>query len=267
MVDVPRSACVQDYRQIYPVLNALIGHIGQSSFAPEMLHFAHKQFEADHIHIFRLADGRPQVMASISHDGTDAAQEHAAIYRERQLWRDDQAMFDGSRVASGQPLIFHLDMKSLSASAMRAYRAQMQLRDRTMVIGRGRDGIVGFSMTWSGNVNRHRYDMATEWMAGLAFTILGKHLEIFDGTSRITEILASIPIIEHNLRSILGAVRPREIQVAAHLIYGCHAAHIARDLGISNETVISHRKRLYQRLGVQNSRDLLLWYLAEAPPR
>ncbi|WP_416365582.1 LuxR C-terminal-related transcriptional regulator [Paraburkholderia terrae] len=53
----------------------------------------------------------------------------------------------------------------------------------------------------------------------------------------------------------------REVQVGARYLYGVSTSGIASDLGIGNETVVTYRKRLYERLSIGSRRELLLWYL------
>lgn len=237
----------------------LVGLIGHGQFGSEFAREMHRAFLTDFIHLFRLSEGRPHVFELISHDGTRRAEDHAAIYRERQLWRFDQTMVDSSRVATGRAIVLHEDPGSFSSRALQLYRMQLDLGARVTVVGQGASGIVGLCMTWAGKSRpcSAKFDQIVD----LAFPILNKHIEVCDDRRRICDLVSSLQEIEDNLGVAIGKSRPREVQVGARLLFGQSANQIAQELGIGKETVICHRKRLYDHLGVQNSRELLLYYL------
>src|SRR5690606_16731246 len=53
----------------------------------------------------------------------------------------------------------------------------------------------------------------------------------------------------------------REVEVCARILHGMSSIGIALDLGVSEETVRTYRKRSYQRLQIASERELLVWYL------
>ena len=62
---------------------------------------------------------------------------------------------------------------------------------------------------------------------------------------------------------VVTSVLPRrEVEVTARILYGPSSIGIALDLGVSEETVKTYRKRAYHRLGIGSERELLTWYLA-----
>lgn len=244
----------------YVGVHSLIERIGDASFEGELMEQVHSRFHVDYLHIFRLKDGFPNVIASVAHDGTPAAAEHAAVYRKRQIWRADNAMLEASRTPPGKRWLYHLDTQSLSRGALRSYRLQMHLRSRTMIIGHGSAGVVGMSMVWSSGSGGAGQDLS---FFDLAFAILSKHLAVREDHIRLTQSLRCLSQIETRLYNILGGARPREIEVASRLLFGQSANDVAADLGVSKETIATHRKRLYERLGVRGGRDLLLWYLSQ----
>jgi DNA-binding CsgD family transcriptional regulator len=56
----------------------------------------------------------------------------------------------------------------------------------------------------------------------------------------------------------------RQFEIACWLTSGCSETKIAAELGVSLNTLVYHRRRLYERLAVHSRRELLVW-LAEAP--
>ena len=68
---------------------------------------------------------------------------------------------------------------------------------------------------------------------------------------------ASVPDLEELLRRRQPDLTLRECQVAARVIAGRSAAAIAAELGLSENTIVTHRKRAYSRLGVSGMKALL----------
>ncbi|MBG9388065.1 LuxR C-terminal-related transcriptional regulator [Caenimonas aquaedulcis] len=80
------------------------------------------------------------------------------------------------------------------------------------------------------------------------------------GGEAFEQALTSLPEIE----ACLAATRQftgREAEVMARVLFGISTVGIAIDLGLSEQTVKSYRKRAYQRLSFGSERDLLNWYL------
>ena len=67
--------------------------------------------------------------------------------------------------------------------------------------------------------------------------------------------------IENTVATSSFGLPRRELEVCARILYGISSEGIALELGISEQTVITYRKRTYERLGIATSRELLLWYL------
>jgi DNA-binding CsgD family transcriptional regulator len=58
---------------------------------------------------------------------------------------------------------------------------------------------------------------------------------------------------------LLDILTPRQLQVARFVALGQTNREIAQHLGIAYETVRTHRRRLYRRLGVHSEVELLRW--------
>lgn len=57
----------------------------------------------------------------------------------------------------------------------------------------------------------------------------------------------------------LGALSPREVQVAARLAQGFTNAEIGEQLGVSTKTVDTHRMHALRKTGARNNAQLTLW--------
>lgn len=85
----------------------------------------------------------------------------------------------------------------------------------------------------------------------LAFPLLRKHLSLTEKKS-----LLAVADIEALFRTRFPELSARECEVCARASMSMTSKYIARDLGISTETVSTYRKRAYQRLGVNSAASL-----------
>ena len=241
----------------------LFGAIGRSSLQHELLGFLDDVCGADSVHLFRLEDGRPDIACGISLDGRGAAQSQAQAYMGQQLWRGDSEMGEGSRLQCEQPMFYRMDTSTAPTSDLRDFYRRQKLIERLMICARTSMGVVGFSIMRSATRRLTSIDSRPGMDLAFAhvFPIVAKHLEMVGQSRRLVESLTSLPLIEHCLSFNEAGLSQRERQVAARLLYGLSGSCIAVDLGIGTETVNTHRKRLYERLGIGCHHELLLWYL------
>ena len=79
--------------------------------------------------------------------------------------------------------------------------------------------------------------------------------------------IASIAVVPmENLQSLCAARRliGREVQVTEHLLRGYSNKLIARELGISPETVTIYRKRINRKLGTSSTREVFALFFGHA---
>ncbi|MGV7121279.1 helix-turn-helix transcriptional regulator [Sphingopyxis sp. 550A] len=246
-----------------PSLTRLLGAIGRPSFYDEMLGCLGQICGAEHVHVFLFDGDKPRVVSELSRDGSAIAVRQTQDYLRSRLWLVDRDMEQGSRVDAGEPRLFQLDSGGGAVSELRDFYTRQRLRERLMLFNRESFGVLGLSMLRPsdsgilGADDARRLDAAT----GMVFPMVVKHVEAVTQSQRMIQALTSLSMIENTMALAPQTPSPRELQVAARLLYGLSASSIAVDLGIGQETVLTHRKRLYERLGIGCHRELLLWYL------
>ena len=140
---------------------------------------------------------------------------------------------------------------------------RMNICDRLLLCERSSDGIVGLSLLRSGNLGAFsgsdidRLCQVATTMLAMARKHVGRSLPMPD----LSLALTSLSEIEACLADASIAFSPREAQVCARIIYGVSSTGIALELGIGEETVMTYRKRAYQRLGIATQRELIVWYI------
>ncbi len=240
----------------------LFGAIGRSELQHELLKLFNEVCGADSVHLFWLEGGRPDIACGLSLDD-GSAQNQARRYMEGGFWRDDRQMADGCAIPREQPIFYRLDTRDAPTSNLRDFYRSQKLIERLMICGRTPLGVLGFSVMRAAARDMMPTENIERVGAAFAdiFPIVAKHMEMVGQSRRLVESLTSLPLIERYLALNTAGLSQREMQVAARLLYGLSASCIASDLGIGTETVNTHRKRLYERLGIGCHHELLLWYL------
>lgn len=257
----------RDFKGALPhaVYDRLFEAIGRSNLQQELLAFLNDVCGVDSLHLFRLMDGRPDIACGLSLDGKGGAQDQAQTYMRRSLWRGDHDMNIGSDLHIEQPTLYRLEARKAPTNELRDFYHSQKLIERLMICGRTPMGVVGFSIMRSASRDLIARDNLPGMSMAFAqvFPIVSKHLEMVSQSRRLVESLTSLALIEQNLAMTGAGLSQREIQVAARLLYGLSASCIASDLGVGTETIHTHRKRLYGRLGIGCHHELLLWYLRQ----
>jgi DNA-binding CsgD family transcriptional regulator len=97
-------------------------------------------------------------------------------------------------------------------------------------------------------------------IADLLIALIARHVDLSLSRPNLTPALTSLEEIYNCVVAATDLSR-REGEVCARILYGLSSCGIALDLGIGKESVMTYRKRAYQRLGIGSQRELLMWYL------
>lgn len=111
----------------------------------------------------------------------------------------------------------------------------------------------------TGPFTKEDFEFVTEAPA-VVISAFAKHSTLYRGGG-VAKEFSSIATIEERLRPSQPRLSPREMQVAARIIYGISSHGIAVDLGIGEESVATYRKRAYHRLNISSQYELLQFYL------
>lgn len=152
--------------------------------------------------------------------------------------------------------------------ANRAYAALLGFADRTQLIGmrvrqliapEDRTRLLGFSeRRMHGDAAPFQYWFNACRTDGSVIRIFASISVVGAGADTlITTMVKPVRADEsHAEPKHLGALSERERQVIRMLLAGKRPKEIAFELQISQKTVATHRRRLYDKLGFQNSQDL-----------
>ena len=101
-----------------------------------------------------------------------------------------------------------------------------------------------------------------EALASPLLSIVGKHTSAVWQRRLLLGSLKSLDEIEQAVAAAPPFLPRREAQVCSRILYGISSLGIALELGVSEETVVTYRKRAYHRLGIGTQRELLMWYVS-----
>jgi len=248
-------------------LPSLIGSLGDNTFGRKLITFLNEACGAEHCTIFRFSKQSPIEVAAVSRDGTDTAHRQVQLYLEGSYWRGDPTMTEALRVVgSAGHSMQRTDIRTLPNGEFRnrLYK-RTHIRERILLCGGTPDAAIGLSILRS-EQQGVASDNELSTLGALSSTlisILGKHAHLIEGRSNLSFALTSLDEIQRTLEGAAATLSKREIEVCARILYGISSAGIALDLGIGEETVMTYRKRAYQRLSIATQRELLLWYIAE----
>jgi DNA-binding CsgD family transcriptional regulator len=246
-------------------LGSLIDAIGEQDFESELLWLLHGVCGADHCAIFGLDGAAPTEVAAATLGETQTVLAKPGLYLAAERWRRDPSMIAAhQRRSETSASLMRLDIPRLEDAELRDL-VYTSIGDRLLLFGRTVAGHVALSILKSGDGNLFgRGDiLKLSELATVLLPIVGKHAGAVLHRRRTSLALATLGEIEDCILTTRECLPPRESQVCARIIYGMSSMGIALELGIGEETVMTYRKRIYQRLGIATQRELLLWYVAE----
>lgn len=243
-------------------LPALIAAIGNPVLAPRLIGFLSRLFGAEHAAVFSMqGNGLAKVIAA-SADGSSTAERQVRRYLEDDMWRDDPTIAE-ARQSPQRLTLLRTDIAHLENPALREeIYVETNIRDRVFLCGRQENGVFGLSVLCSeakGEFSEGELAQLRS-VGGMLLAILACHAGIV-APPDVGRALTSLTEIEACMEDVPEAFPRREKEVCTRIIYGISTLGIALELDISEETVVTYRKRAYHRIGIATQRELILWYL------
>lgn len=260
-------------------LAKLVGEIGNRDFERQFYHFSRELLNVDHCTVFRFTgDQQPEcVLAEANHSGyRSLVRGLAQEYASEGYQRDPNLSGPNSLMAAGNRLI----VRCVSPNHVRDVAFRRRFYDEALVrqelamIASVNDQTLYCSFYRS----KDQKDFASEdalqlqQLGNFMIQTLGKHAEI-------TSLLQAKPIklpepatlcperrerMYQDLRSTLlkaaGGLTQREAEICASIALGYTTLGISLKLGISINTVATHRKRAYAKLGISSQNELFARY-------
>ncbi|SED37339.1 transcriptional regulator, LuxR family [Rhizobiales bacterium GAS191] len=234
----------------------LVDAVGRSDFVTRMLASAKLVARADYVSIFVFpTQDRPVFIGTDSLNSPLLANRAAEHYTSRH-YRDDpnvEILFNTPREPGTMTTYMRRgDIASASYRIMCYDRAQ--ILDRLSLLtatGRGQPLTISFyRATSTGEFSQEDRAALVDFMPYARAATL-RHIELPNASERDVEALLI------RVKERFPHLSRREAQVTAGVLAGMTAAEMGQWLGIAPTSVITHRKRAYEHLGVANQRELI----------
>lgn len=189
----------------------------------------------------------------------------AKLYADGGFWRHDPALaMLWETQPDGHPVVSSMRIDHIEHSEMRnrIYRPYL-VCDRIVISARLPHSAVAISLMRTERRGPFSaddvatIDSAADGIVALAM----KHVALENMEAKPLAALTSLSTIKACLAKATPALARREAEVCAGVLYGMTSMGIALELGISEESAMTYRKRSYSRLKIGSQRELLLWYL------
>lgn len=258
-----RSVICPDSRRFR--LGRLALQIGEPGFADALAELMRAMADADHVLVMNMEGERPVPIfaASLSDLGL--------IERAGRRFLEDFASVDPLvepvRLAarSATPQLFRVDVGDTPHRELFALLdGAFPVRERLLIAGRSAQVNLAVSLIrlTEQKLRDEAADEIIAW-APVILALVASHARLSGRLADTSRAFESAAAIEQRLERNGAILTQRQRQVSARILLGMSTEGIALDLGIGIETVVTHRKQAYQRLGVGNHFDLTRWYLAQ----
>lgn len=229
--------------------------LGTAAFAPELLATLNREIVADHLSLMRFEDRqRPPVIESAVWRGG----EHVArVQRDylAGLYRHDPSL----KFAGPGPALLRLHREEISAPEYReACYLRSGLLERLTIATAERGRLVALNLyrrEQSGPFTRREVETVEPLVPVLA-ALAAKHVGMLGTLLRSRSRSDRAGVLSARLHALDGSLTRRELDVLVRILLGMTTEGIALDLRISMNTVLTYRKRAYQRLGISSQSEL-----------
>lgn len=249
---------------LFGELPHLIDSIGQPEFDASLLRAMNVLCGAEHVASYMMNDDNSMTgVSTASFVGTDMNYASMSYYVKERLWRFDPTYEQvRERLSDGRCVAIPTDVSRLPDRRLReTVYGRRGIKGRVFLCCRVQNLTIGLAVCASNDKFAAKENIGTvEPYAAAVFSALAKHISCSIKTNA-SLALTSLNEIEDCISEQMPEMPRREAQICSRAIYGVTSLGMALELNISQETVMTYRKRAYARLGIATLRELLLWYL------
>lgn len=226
----------------------LIEQVGTPAFAHALLSAAKGLNDVDELFGYLVTDDQePQAIVSASF--LPGADERVALYVDR-FFRHDPAVREFRDVSPGHSFAMRIEQHGIAAHD---YRRQCfagpGFAEKLSFGWRGSDYLLVLSF-YRQSLSDGAAIAALEPLVGLVMPVMVHH-------HRPVANEQALVVIKRRLRRSYPALSKREIAVCAHTMLGETAHETAAFLGIGTGSVLTYRRRAYEKTGVSSSGELV----------
>lgn len=250
------AACSPD-TCLTPALPELIESIGERQFESTLVRNLHRMTGADHCLLISFNEEKthPLTLFSSGAIHRPLARECRHMYDEFYFQRDPNADWLKHQAPAGQPNIRQQQATELNDQEYRHQlleRCGIEEKLAFMYQNRGQALCLNLYRLEGSNTRALNAQPLLQ-QGDLLASLLDRHIR----SARQERIQFDLPWIRARLMKAVGPqLTGRELDVASRIVLGFKSDAIALDLGVSSNTVLTHRRNLYDKLGISTQNQL-----------
>jgi LuxR family transcriptional regulator, activator of tox operons len=235
----------------------LIAASGTPGFEPMLFEAAHEATACEHLTAFAFSGAaRPRVLLACNTGAQPVARWTAEKYISKYWTLDPLSQIDPPRAFDEQELGVRVHSEDIGDSDYKeeCYTA-VGLKERVSLVQSRNDETFRINFYKSGTPGcfaPEEVDRIFE-ASDLIMSLLAKH----DSTAPAPRGPGAAAVFQRRLEQLGKSLPKREIEVCSRIATGMSSEGIGLDLGISLNTVLTHRKRAYARLRISSQNELL----------
>ncbi|WP_048646931.1 helix-turn-helix transcriptional regulator [Nitratireductor soli] len=233
----------------------LIGAVGRGGFIGQLLESSQAVAPIDFVSMFLYPSKERVVFLGTASGLGQRFANTAADHYQSHYYREDPnigVMFDDG--GCDGTVFTYLTRDDIPTASYRTWcYDRAQIADRLSLVSRTEQGMPFSVSFYSGRPRGTLPEVNRQALMGFlpyVRAISLRHLELWSGTLDLVTARARVT-------QRFPELSPRETDVAAGVVAGLTAQEMADWLGIAPTSVITHRKRAYERLGVANQREMV----------
>lgn len=218
----------------------LVESVGAPEFGPALLEIAHSAAQAVELFAYLVIEGaEPRVLVSQSR--LSGVEVRVAEYVER-FYRHDPAVHRIWRAKPGESFLQRIEPKSIIPHDYRRLCfGEPGFTEKLSFGWRGRDYIMVLSFYRYAVGEPHAHSRLAN-LASLALAILVRHHAPIGRKN-------ALEVIERRMRGAFPNLSSREVEVCARTLLGWSSLEIAEVLAVTPGTVLTYRRRAYEKTG------------------
>lgn len=244
-------------------LTSLIETVGTEAFGTYMMDSMRQLTGANHCNLVRYANGQQQshTLFTLGDITPSLATDCATLY-DKNFYRHDPA-FQRTLNAAGEttPQVLHREFEQIIDTGYRqSLFERCHITDKASIFHNTNNG--GYSLhlyRLEGDGRfRDRHLLPAESVLDVLDALLTKHIRLLEQQ----EVVLDLAWVSQKLRNNTGDIlTPRELEVCARIVLGYSSLAISLNLGISINTVLTHRRKAYEKLGIGTQSQLFMWLM------
>ncbi|WP_340314922.1 helix-turn-helix transcriptional regulator [Rhizorhabdus argentea] len=245
-------------------LPELIAAVGTRDFTNYLVDYLHDLSGAAHCSVYEFQRATLSGRGAASIDRATASR-HQDMFLASGYWQSDPRIDETRKILSANEYgLMRIGLADVADDQLLdSFWTNPAIQERVFLCaGKPDDAIiVTLCPGEEGSFSAASIDRIGDCVATV-IALLRKHSAISWKLPRLSAAVTNLRNVEACLAGSSPSFPRREFQVCARLIYGMTTAGIALELEIGEGSVMTYRKRIYERLHIGSQRELLIWYLA-----